>query len=63
MKRILSYFGYIKIPIEAVQLSIEQESIFEKLRELQTIPKAKELFKQRLEMQKTLTRFLRSGRL
>lgn len=63
---ILRFFGYVKIPREAVQLSVEQEFLIEKW--LKIVVDAKlngwpEMFKVALDAQQTLTMFLRSGRL
>ena len=61
IKYILNFFGYIKIPVEVVQLSIEQEVFFERI--IEYIPETKEIFELHLKGQKTLTQFLKSGRL
>jgi len=58
---VLGFFGYIKIPREAVQLSIAQEVFFEVL--LKQEPDGKDIIERYLRGQKTLTQFLRSGRL
>jgi hypothetical protein len=57
--------GYVKVPTAAVQLSTYQEFFLEEL--LEVIPDTDTPFgrtvMQQLESQKTLTAFLRSGRL
>jgi superfamily II RNA helicase len=80
---ILALFGYVKIPKEAVQISVHNEhllNIFKRcfdtdeddivyidieLREskLKRIKKQQETLRLAMEAQKTLTEFLRSGRL
>lgn len=61
IKLLLSFFGYIKVPVEAVQLSMQQELFFEKM--IRMRPEAKDAWEFYLKAQKTLTSFLRSGRL
>ncbi len=64
MKTILAFFGYVKIPQAAVQLSFEQEVFLEKLQKLyDEKSQGNFLFAHHLKIQKTLTLFLRSGRL
>lgn len=64
MRFILGFFGYCKIPIDAIQLSIQQEDF---LKDLQKMYKDKqhgdELFQHHLSIQRAITGFLRSGRL
>jgi hypothetical protein len=60
---ILAYFGYAKIPVKVVQLSIMQEEYIKKLIDLRDSEDWKRLFESHLEGQKTLTHFLRSCRL
>lgn len=64
IKKILASFGYIKIPVEAVQLSLEQEYFLDKMHRLFTYiqPEHVEVISKYAEGQKVLTRFLRTGR-
>ena len=62
MKLILAFFGYTKIPLELIQLSITNELIFEIMVESSEMEEIKDKLEQALEGQKTLTKFLRSGR-
>ena len=62
VKVILSYFGYVKIPLAAVQLSIAQEEAFKiivKHLEQDGVPCVG--VRKALEGQRALTAFLRSG--
>ena len=59
---ILGWFGYCKIPLEVVQLSIEQENFFRQMISILEYPQSKELFSKYLTGQEALTKFLRSGR-
>ena len=65
MQTLLNLLGYAKIPKAAVQLSIAQENFFRDA--VKAANKSSDLLKKhlkkRLEIQKTLTDFLRSGRL
>lgn len=65
IQTILGMFGYIKIPKAAVELSLLQESYFDRI--YKDIPdkyeKQKLHFKRYVDAQKTLTAFLRSGRI
>jgi len=63
IQTILSYFGYSKIPLAAVQLSMMQEGFFEKMLEHETSEIGRGYLSKYLEGQKTLTGFLRSGKL
>lgn len=63
IQTILGFCGYVKIPIEAVQLSIAQEEFLSRCAKLETDAKGKEYFEGHLKGQKMLTGFLRSGRL
>lgn len=59
----LAYFGYVKIPLEAVQLSMRQEEAFRILiNALDETGHDCPNYRKALEGQKTLTAFLRSGR-
>lgn len=62
IQKLMARFGYAKIPKEAVRLSIDQENFLVKLRDFQDLPKAKQVFEQRIEIQKTITNFLQSCR-
>jgi hypothetical protein len=57
MKRILCHFGYVKVPKEAVQLSLLQEGKWEQICAI--LPDWKFV----LEGQRRLTNFLQSGRM
>ena len=63
MKTILYLFGYVKIPKAAVQLSIEQERFLELIRDHVGDRPFETLINKHIKGQKTLTEFLRSGRL
>jgi len=61
---ILGWFGYVKIPIQAVQLSMGQEEAIKLI--IKAIEKngiQSNGWKKALEAQQALTKFLRSGRL
>lgn len=64
MQTILGLFGYVKIPLAAVQLSVAQEAYFEgAYRNIpEEYPKQKAYFKQYVDAQHAITEFLRSGR-
>lgn len=65
MNFILNCFGYVKIPKEAIQVSLKQESLMQDGIELfEASGKAHfaKLFKKQLEGQKALTSFLQTGR-
>lgn len=62
IRKLLGLFGYVKIPKEAVQLSLLNESNLEKVHD--AVPDGlKPLFKTMLDAQKALTGFLVSGRM
>lgn len=63
IKTILAFFGYVKIPTAAVQLSTMQEYYLSKCVKHESDPRGKALFNTLLNTQKTLTGFLRSGKL
>jgi len=63
MKTILAFFGYIKIPLAAVQLSIMQERFLEKMIEHESSEIGKQYLQKFLVGQQVLTKFLRSGKL
>jgi hypothetical protein len=61
---IMSYFGYVKIPLEAIQLSMAQEDAFKKIVEaIEKNGHKAVAYRKVLEAQRAMTRFLRSGRL
>ena len=60
---IMAFFGYAKIPVAAIHLSLKQEQFLSKCRDLETDPKGRVYFDRHLEGQKTITSFLRSGKL
>jgi hypothetical protein len=57
IRKLLIFWGYIKVPKEAIFLSTKLENIWREV--VETNPDT-ELY---LEIQKTLTKFLRSGRM
>ena len=63
IQTILGFFGYTKIPLAAVQLSLMQEGFLQKMLEHETSDKGREYLAKFLCGQKTLTSFLRSGKL
>ena len=63
IRNILGFFGYVKIPLEAVKLSVQQELIFETMIECESSEKGKEYLARFLKGQQVMTAFLRSGRL
>jgi hypothetical protein len=63
MRLILAFFGYVKIPLEVVQLSIQQEKILQEIADCITDTGDRVTFLRHLAAQKTLTKFFRSGRL
>lgn len=63
---IMAIFGYVKVPKEAIYLSLLQEGYFELwIRTIKDkdLPDLKKELNLRLLGQKTITKFLRSGRL
>lgn len=64
INRVLGFFGYVKIPLALVQLSIEQEAFLKTLiRVFDNTPGIKGTFKVYLNNQRAMTEFLRTGRL
>lgn len=66
MESILRFFGYIKIPKEAVQVSLKQEHLMLEAIELYKASGKDQfvnLFKKQLDGQKILTSFLQTGRM
>ena len=55
-------FGHAKIPLEVVQFSILQESLWERLIKLRPDAPIASFFRTGLRGQKVLTEFLRSGK-
>jgi len=61
---ILAWFGYVKIPIEVVQISMAQERAFQIIIDKFESNGHKLIgYRKALEAQKSMTAFLRSGRL
>jgi hypothetical protein len=60
---ILGFSGYVKIPLEVVQLSIQQEKILQEITDCITDEKDRAVFQTHVKAQKVLTKFFRSGRL
>jgi len=60
---IMAFFGYVKIPTEVVQLSVAQEEFLKKCLKHASDPRGRALFDMKLEGQKAITGFLRSGKL
>jgi hypothetical protein len=63
MQFVLGFFGYVKIPVSVVQLSMKQENMWKQIVDNVTTVENKEIFGLHLKAQRTLTNFLRSGRL
>ena len=63
IRTIMSFFGYVKIPKAVIQLSLRIQGTLEMIEEGMTSPLNKKFIGQLVEEQKTLTSFLRSGRL
>lgn len=59
---ILAQFGYCKVPLAAVRLSILQENFFRAALKHAVSPQNIKCLNNLLEGQTTLTNFLRSGR-
>jgi len=62
MRRILAFFGYVKIPRAVVRLSMAQEDFLRRCMFSHADPKEKRVFCKFLEGQSAITAFLRSGR-
>jgi hypothetical protein len=61
---LMAFFGYVKIPVEVIRLSMEQESFIQAFVNLyKDDPRGNKLFSPRLEYQKTITKFSRSGKI
>lgn len=60
---LLGWFGYTKVPKEAIELSMKQEDFFKKFMAVQETETGRNLLEMYLKGQQTLTSFLRSGRL
>ena len=60
IRTILAFFGYMKVPVEAVQLS---ELVTSFIREAEKKSGQAEKLLPYFEASKTITKFLRSGRL
>ena len=65
MTTIMAFFGYVKVPTEAVWLSINQEVFLEKLTAIliKKNPELELVFSEHVRSQKTITQFLRSGKI
>jgi len=63
IKHIMALFGYVKIPLQVVQISIMQEEILKEIIDCLSSEKDRLEFSKRLEAQKAMTNFLRTGRL
>ena len=63
IRTVLAFFGYVKIPTEAVQISIVQEDFIKLVCKYLKTEETKKVGHKHLELQKTLTQFLRSGAL
>lgn len=59
---ILGFFGYVRIPLHVVRLSIEQENFLEQSIEYEQSVTDKKEIQKTLEGQKEITSFLRAGR-
>ena len=64
IKTILGFFGYCKIPVEAIQLSMVVEGFLVELKKLTyESPILSNSIQLNIEAQNTLTTFLRSGKI
>ena len=65
IRTILAYFGYVKIPKEAILLSMSIEDLIVAVAKQGkcSSPEAEAYISMRVEAAKTITNFLRSGRL
>ncbi|MFA6213526.1 MAG: hypothetical protein WC714_29080 [Candidatus Obscuribacterales bacterium] len=63
IQAIMAFFGYVKIPIPVIHLSILQEEFLDRCATYTTEAELKALFTEHLKGQQTLTKFLRSGKL
>jgi len=61
IRTILAFFGYVKIPKAAVQLAMKQEDVLECIQA--ALPERSKKLSQHQRGARTLTQFLRSGRL
>jgi len=62
MRYILSWFGYVKVPVEAVRISYMIQSFFFSAEKKVDSPDSKAVLNRYYQAAKTLTGFLRSGR-
>ena len=60
---ILGFFGYVKVPLQVVRLSIHQEKILQEIADCITSEEDKAEMLKYAKAQNMLTKFLRSGRL
>lgn len=63
LRRILSRFGFVKIPAEAVALSAMNALYLDVAVDTETNPEMKAIWQRMAKTQRTLTDFLQSGRL
>jgi hypothetical protein len=63
MQFIFGWFGYVKVSKAVVQLSMKQEDSIKDVIPLITNPDTKEWLETLLKAQRTITNFLRSGKL
>lgn len=63
IKFIAALFGYCKIPLQVVQLSMMQEDFIKKLIRHESDERGKEFYKKMLIGQQAITEFLRSGKI
>lgn len=61
IQKLLGIFGYVKVPLAAVRISMQQEAFLEKVQSIQS-DAGQAVFAPRIKAQKALTFFLRSGR-
>jgi hypothetical protein len=59
----MAFFGYVKVPSAAVKLSFRVECFLEECVKHSTLENNKITLKHYYDIQKTLTDFLRSGRI
>lgn len=63
MQRILARCGYVKLPKEAIEISVNQERVFHELIKRAPNMKTKKILTQFLKAQQTLTAILRMARI
>ena len=62
IKTVLGFFGYCKIPVEAIQLSMMVEGFLIELRKHIYKPPLSDRITENIKAQRALTMFLKSGK-